>query len=65
MKKLILGAILLFSISIITSCSDDSSSNGSTSTGNNSCGVGRIWVDAYYRADGTYVNGYCRTADNK
>lgn len=56
MKKIILGAILLFSMSFLSSCSDSSDNSI-----DNSCGAGKIWVDGYYRTDGTFVKGYCRT----
>lgn len=56
MKKLILSVILLFSLAIMSSCSEESDSSI-----DNSCGAGKIWVDGYYRTDGTFVHGYCRS----
>ncbi len=49
MKKLLLGAILLFSMLSLESCSTES-------TDGSDC----EWVDGYTKANGTYVNGYWR-----
>lgn len=46
MKKLLLGALLLLSISFI-SCETEECE----------------WVDGYYRANGTYVEGYWRNCE--
>lgn len=58
MKK-ILFLLMVIGLSL-TSCDSDE-----TNQNDHGCNPDQIYVEGYTKADGTYVNGYCRTAHNK